>query len=522
MTWLEFYTAVYALMPSDARRLNVGVSSTTDEPWLRRLIRQAVGDLQRYVPAYTVGHESIFTPDDLSIEGSAHIGSIPATEMSAAIRMMYSVREGHTCCRRPYQPYPGGWANRFDLTCANAMSASQGQVVIDPYGKTFMISPIIEDGFELDVWWDGIKIDFLDAETVPFDEQAANAVALYCKAHIEREVKQSTDGFLLFMGKPGTPEVGTYYYERQQLFLSHNRTTKLVEVAQAQQRTSACSACACNLEPVLETESETNVESMKLLPKPNARIIVVGNTNLLTSGITTIMSAIVNLIDDLDADLVVLAGDIVDQNTNYLNTLNHYYPDEPYGVPGNNDLRAGVLGTYSAAFSWLPVNGVTANRHSWYKSIGDTARIYGLNSNAGQGEDITDIGDQAVWIRGLSAAATEPWQFAIMHDSPFSNDAVNGDKPILQWGHGPGEPLEYMAAVLSGNSSHYERLLKGAKTYIVAGSGSPTLAGFAGTTDSMAQLEENGIVVIDTNWGECTMRFVNLNGSIRDQLTLTR
>jgi hypothetical protein len=522
MTWQEFYTSVYALLPSDARRLNVGVSSTIDEPWLRRLIRQAVGDLQRYIPAYTVGHESIFTPDDLLDEGSAQMGTIPSTEMSAAIRMMYSVKEGHTCCRRPYQSYMGGWAHRFDLICGNVMTVSQGQVVIDPYGKQFLILPAIEEGYELDVWWDGIKINFTDSETVPFDEQAANAVSLYCKAYIEREVKQSTDGFMLYMGKPGTPEVGTYYYERQQLYLSHSRSSKLIETSQAPQLEGTCSACACDTTPVVETEAETNVETMKLLPKPNARIVVVGNTNLLRSGTTTIMDAIANLIGELDADLVVLAGDIVDQNTTYLTTLQHYYPDEPYGVPGNNDLRAGVLGTYAAAFSWLPTNGVSTNRHSWYKSIGDTARVYGLNSNAGQGEDITSTGDQAVWLRGLSVSATEPWQFAIMHDSPFSNDAVNGDSLPLQWGHGPGEPLEYMAAVLSGDSSHYERLLKGAKTYIVAGSGSPTLAGFAGTTDSMAQIEENGIVVIDTNWGECTIRFINLDGSIRDQLTLTR
>jgi DNA repair exonuclease SbcCD nuclease subunit len=253
-----------------------------------------------------------------------------------------------------------------------------------------------------------------------------------------------------------------------------------------------------------------------------ARVVVVGDLHLISSGNMSLISAIADIINEIEADLVVFAGDVVNEAYNYAETLAKFYPNQPFSVPGNHDVRGGVLDTYVNSFTWLPTNGVSTNRHSWYKSVGDTLRIYGINSNISTGEGITATGDQAIWLRAASAAATEPWQFSVWHHSAYSNDPVHGDSASMQWGHGPGEPLEYMTAVLSGNSHHYERLLKGAKTYIVCGSGGPTLYNFSGTTDSMAQIKENGIVIIDTNWGECTIRFMNLDGLIRDQLTLTR
>jgi len=49
-TWLQFQNEVQALMPQDADRLGM-------DKYLPRLIREAVIDLQQFVPAYRKRHE---------------------------------------------------------------------------------------------------------------------------------------------------------------------------------------------------------------------------------------------------------------------------------------------------------------------------------------------------------------------------------------------------------------------------------------------------------------------------------
>ena len=66
-TWLEFKTEVLNLMPQDADRLGM-------DNYLPRLIREAVIDLQQFIPAYRKRHETLYYAKDLVDDGAASAG----------------------------------------------------------------------------------------------------------------------------------------------------------------------------------------------------------------------------------------------------------------------------------------------------------------------------------------------------------------------------------------------------------------------------------------------------------------
>ena len=69
-TWCEFQREVYELMPQDKDRLGM-------EGYLPRLIRQAVIDLQQFIPAFRVRHETLYYPFDFALDGAAGVGTLP-------------------------------------------------------------------------------------------------------------------------------------------------------------------------------------------------------------------------------------------------------------------------------------------------------------------------------------------------------------------------------------------------------------------------------------------------------------
>ena len=249
-----------------------------------------------------------------------------------------------------------------------------------------------------------------------------------------------------------------------------------------------------------------------------ARIVVIGD---MKPDVTRTAEAVAELVNEIEADVIVTTGDNARESESYATDVGTYYPLAIYPTPGNHDVRAASLDAYTSYFKWLPTNGLTANRQTWQRPVSDCVRLFGLNST-GVTESKLVSGTQAAWLRAQSELATEPWQFCFFHNPPYTNSAGYSPDTDMQWGHGPGDPFEYMTAVFCGHVHHYERLLIGAKTYINNGAGAGTLYDFATSVNSMAQLKENGLVIIEATWGQCIIRFVNLDGLVRDELTITR
>lgn len=95
------------------------------------------------------------------------------------------------------------WENRYDLIHKQAcLNDGSGLVAFDPNGQTFYLFPFLPVGddvngynwsFELN--WDGVKIEWDDADASPFDDAAAEAVAEYVREwfarHVSRDLQQA-------------------------------------------------------------------------------------------------------------------------------------------------------------------------------------------------------------------------------------------------------------------------------------------------------------------------------------------
>lgn len=229
MTWLEFQTAVKVFLTTDANRLGAVA-------YVNGLIRQGVLDLENYIQAFRSGFVDTFELADLDTVAELSTGTMPT---GGKIIDLYRIKAGHTCCRVPYLPYPGGWENRYDLTCQNARLGEQYWFVISPWGDSFSVFPAIETGYEVEMTWDGVKLDFDDADTLPAvyeDEQAHLAVAEFVKARVAREVKNDL--------QMATSYRTDYYATRQQLYLRNKDRSTVGQQRKTADPDAVCSVCA--------------------------------------------------------------------------------------------------------------------------------------------------------------------------------------------------------------------------------------------------------------------------------------
>lgn len=199
MTWEEFNAQVDKLLPLDSARLGT-------EDYIDSLKRQAVLDLQGFIPRFRVGHESIYDPDDdLTQEASSSKGELPDTGIKVTDAYILRTNTGDSTETRFPVLFDYPWDDRFALVngqiCINDNNA---RMTIDPYGKTFYVFPQILSSELLNAItyssvlvlnWDGVKFEFNDGEDTPFTEKAALAVAEYCSGHISRKINKDLQGY---------------------------------------------------------------------------------------------------------------------------------------------------------------------------------------------------------------------------------------------------------------------------------------------------------------------------------------
>lgn len=199
-TWSEFMNEVRGLMPMDSQRLGLQDATNGTAGYLTRTFRQAVIDLQKYIPAYRKNHETLYFPQDFAEEGLASVGSAPPNAM---LKEFWMVR-AETSERYPIVAFP--YARRFELVAGyEQLSDQQGRVAVEEGGEKFYIYPMVKDGLMVSLQWDAIgttnvKLDFNNDEQVPFNELAVQAVANFAKAEVAREVDKDLQIAQSYMG----------------------------------------------------------------------------------------------------------------------------------------------------------------------------------------------------------------------------------------------------------------------------------------------------------------------------------
>lgn len=173
--------------------LSVDANRRGLEDFRERMMRNAVVDLQRYIRAYQTGHTTTYAAADMDEIEHAMLGNLPAGAIPSAF-YIYSTEvdsegDAHPDCRRNRLDY-WQWENRQHLIC-NACDHRLYAYAISPQGKEFMIHPILNSDTRLLLVWQGLKINFVGADVVPFPEEAAEAVAAYVKWRILLEIDKN-------------------------------------------------------------------------------------------------------------------------------------------------------------------------------------------------------------------------------------------------------------------------------------------------------------------------------------------
>lgn len=190
MTYGEFVAAVIEELGPDGTRRGIEALRT-------RSIRDAVLDLQRFIRAFRTGHTTTYQEADLEVVGYTHVGELPA---QAKPKAFYIVSTGETV-KAGTTDNPNIVRNRLDYVAwedrqamiDNRRGVRNYQYAISPFSRQFMVHPLINDETYLLVVWDGLKMDFEDADEVPWPEWAAEAVGAYVKWKILVEIDKRLD-----------------------------------------------------------------------------------------------------------------------------------------------------------------------------------------------------------------------------------------------------------------------------------------------------------------------------------------
>lgn len=182
MTWSAFKAAVKAVLLQDANRRGA-------EAFLEFTLKQAAIQIQSLQTAYQKGHETIYTPEDFSQDGSASIASLPTGYMRFdKAQLIRSLDED--CTRYDVEQFE--WQRiAFLISGQKCLNANTAYMAVNPQRSQFYVYPAVlsedddEDGAEwrFNLYWDGILSEFEDDTETPFDDSAIAAAVHHIKAN---------------------------------------------------------------------------------------------------------------------------------------------------------------------------------------------------------------------------------------------------------------------------------------------------------------------------------------------------
>lgn len=186
MNYGDFVDLVLEHLSVDAERRGL-------EDFRAQMIRNAVVNLQRFIPSYQQNHSTTYEEADLQAEEYGAIGNLPDGAIPAAFYIISLAEDSegnqHPYCKRNRLDF-WAWENRKHLLCASCDRRLYAYA-ISPDRKMFVIHPGLNDETELLLVWNGIKRDFDDSDDVPWPAEAAEPVAAYVKWRILLEIDKN-------------------------------------------------------------------------------------------------------------------------------------------------------------------------------------------------------------------------------------------------------------------------------------------------------------------------------------------
>lgn len=229
-TWAEFNAHVDELCPLECKRVFGQMNPDGSSVYYRKQIRQAILDLQNFIPEFRKNRETVYFNEDFAEDGRAQVGALPPqSRITGAYyfntdrnlrfdvvqtdwedRFHMTTREYQDTLNSNYIVLTAASvgalaaAETLNLLCANGRQ-HVGVMAISPKHDQFYLFPKVEGPWVFSLWWDGLKLDYRDCEHVPFDEETAQAVAFYVQAqflsYVERNTADATARMLEYNGK---------------------------------------------------------------------------------------------------------------------------------------------------------------------------------------------------------------------------------------------------------------------------------------------------------------------------------
>lgn len=254
-TWSEFKTAVKALLTVDKNRQ--GLSTVLDE-W----IKHAVIDLQESIDYYRQGDSVIYSRDghvrDSEAVSDNGYASVGALEAGVGIQDAYIITgtEDFDCplnveecydenCRLLRMPVTNfDWGNRYDLISGIPKLAGYGLMAINRQANKFCIYPQIGDDKLVEIYYDRVRHDFTNGEVVVFDKDVEEAVGLFVKANIKREVDNDLALYNSYLSDQ-RPGANSYVNKKKMLFIKAAEKTQIRATAGSRYPSRSGSSVEC-------------------------------------------------------------------------------------------------------------------------------------------------------------------------------------------------------------------------------------------------------------------------------------
>jgi hypothetical protein len=201
-TWAQFNAQVDTLCPLECKRIFGQMNPDGSSAYYRGHIRQAVLDLSNYIPEFNRNHETLYYNQDFVADGQAHVGALPPLSKLTGAWLYSQDRQRRfpvveIAWERRFSLAMNGGGDKLDHGCTVMTAASLGAmemmdavvkslpgqhvgvIALSPKHEQFYVFPKIDGEWVLSLFWDGQKLDYREAELVPFEEEAAFAVALW-------------------------------------------------------------------------------------------------------------------------------------------------------------------------------------------------------------------------------------------------------------------------------------------------------------------------------------------------------
>lgn len=509
MNWLAFKNAVRVDLPLDNDRIAIATGNTN---YLDQQILHAVIQVQQLIPFYQKGHETVYGPQDLTMEGLASVGTIPQTEQCHPQDAFYK-KTGKQCVSQPLVPY--SWSNRYDLVCGNPrVTNCQFFMALEPHGQQFVVFPHVGRDHQISFNWDGVKTAFNDADETPFDMDVVEAVGLFVRSKLAAMVDHDLPESNFFLGLATR--------RRGLLFADAKDRTRLNRISGSEAPSNRCanSVGICTDRGATCFDPEHNHED-------TTEFCAFGDSG--DPGTIANTAAVSVLVKSLEPDFILQMGDInypngdpVTLQDNFLKYYGLYVPDQAYFAFGNHDIATDGGAALDALFAR---QAALNPGKRYYDFIPEGRRhrpgfchLFALDTNFTQ-----PSAEQFAWLQAQLAASTEFWNIIYFHEAPYTSDVAHapGNLTMRQLYKDWGAHL-----VISAHGHNYERLQgPDGLPYIVAGLGGGPSRGFVSPPTPGSQFRYNsfyGCLYVTARRDQLQVTFYDTRGEAIDSLALER